>query len=105
MLPAAPPGGVSPLVPAIPVAGSAMPPYEPVLLALPPTAPPASVVRTLRAEGVAANPVSDGIAVPDAVRARDPALLVLDVDLPGPHTNPSCWRCHPRPRQPPSCAP
>jgi two-component system response regulator QseB len=33
---------------------------------------------------VSVNPVSDGIAVLDAVRARDPALLVLDVELPGP---------------------
>jgi two-component system response regulator QseB len=30
------------------------------------------------------TPVSDGIAVLDAVRARNPALLVLDVELPGP---------------------
>jgi two-component system, OmpR family, response regulator QseB len=61
-----------------------MPPNEPVLLALPPTAASASVLRTLRSEGVPVNPVSDGIAVLDAVRARDPALLVLDVELPGP---------------------
>ena len=66
------------------MAGYALPPYEPVLLALPPTAASASVVRTLRAEGVHVTPVSDGIAVLDAVRARDPALLVLDVELPGP---------------------
>ena len=84
MLPAAPPGGVSSPMPVFPVAGYAMPPYEPVLLALPPTAASASVVRTLRAEGVYVTPVSDGIAVLDAVRARDPALLVLDVELPGP---------------------
>ena len=61
-----------------------MPPNEPVLLALPPTAASASVLRTLRSEGVPVSPVSDGIAVLDAVRARDPALLVLDVELPGP---------------------
>jgi two-component system response regulator QseB len=84
MLPAAPPGGVSSPTPVIPVAGYAMPPYDTVLLALPPTAASASVVRTLRAEGVLVTPVSDGIAVLDAVRARDPALLVLDVELPGP---------------------
>lgn len=84
MLPAAPPGGVSSPTPVIPVAGYALPPYEPVLLALPPTAASAAVVRTLRAEGVYVTPVSDGIAVLDAVRARDPALLVLDVELPGP---------------------
>jgi two-component system response regulator QseB len=84
MLPAAPPGGVSSPTPVIPVAGYAMPPHESVLLALPPTAASASVVRTLRAEGVPVTPVSDGIAVLDAVRARDPALLVLDVELPGP---------------------
>jgi two-component system response regulator QseB len=41
-------------------------------------------VRTLRSEGVPVNAVSDGIAVLDAVRARDPSLLVLDVELPGP---------------------
>jgi two-component system response regulator QseB len=70
--------------PANPVAGTAVPPTEPVLLALPPTAASAAVVRTLRSEGVPVNPVSDGIAVLDAVRARDPALLVLDVELPGP---------------------
>src|SRR4051794_9734369 len=84
MLPAAPPGGVSSPTPVIPVAGYALPPYEPVLLALPPTAASASVVRTLRAEGVHVSPVSDGIGVLDAVRARGPALLVLDVELPGP---------------------
>ncbi len=84
MLPAAPPGGVSSPTPVIPVAGYPMPPYEPVLLALPPTAATASVVRTLRSDGVPVTPVSDGIAVLDAVRARDPALLVLDVELPGP---------------------
>src|SRR3954463_4365395 len=84
MLPAAPPGGVSSPTPVIPVAGYALPPYEPVLLALPPTAASASVLRTLRSEGVPVNPVSDGIAVLDAIRARDPSLLVLDVELPGP---------------------
>ena len=84
MLPAAPPGGVSSPMPVLPVAGYAVPPYEPVLLALPPTAASASVLRTLRSEGVAVTPVTDGIAVLDAVRARDPALLVLDVELPGP---------------------
>jgi two-component system response regulator QseB len=71
-------------MPVLPVAGSAVPPHEPVLLALPPTAATASVVRVLRSEGVSVTPVGDGIAVLDAVRARDPALLVLDVELPGP---------------------
>jgi two-component system response regulator QseB len=85
MLPAAPPGGVSSPMPVLPVvAGYAVPPHEPVLLALPPTAASASVLRTLRSEGVLVTPVTDGIAVLDAVRARDPALLVLDVELPGP---------------------
>ena len=84
MLPVAPPGGVPLSPPVLSVAGTAMPPNEPVLLALPPTAASASVLRTLRSEGVSVNPVSDGIAVLDAVRARDPALLVLDVELPGP---------------------
>ena len=83
MLPAAPPGGVSSM-PVLPAAGSAVPPHESVLLALPPTAATASVVRVLRSEGVHVTPVGDGIAVLDAVRARDPALLVLDVELPGP---------------------
>jgi two-component system response regulator QseB len=84
MLPAAPPGGVSSPMPVLPAAGSAVPPHETVLLALPPTAATASVVRVLRSEGVPVTPVGDGIAVLDAVRARDPALLVLDVELPGP---------------------
>jgi two-component system response regulator QseB len=72
MLPAAPPGGVSSPTPVLPAAGYALPPYETVLLALPPTAATASVVRVLRSEGVPVTPV------------RDPALLVLDVELPGP---------------------
>ena len=84
MLPAAPPGGVSSLTPVIALAGSAVPQNETVLLALPPTAASAAVLRTLRSEGVPVTPVTDGIAVLDAVRARDPALLVLDVELPGP---------------------
>jgi two-component system response regulator QseB len=71
-------------MPVLPAAGSAVPPHESVLLALPPTAATASVVRVLRSEGVHVTPVGDGIAVLDAVRARDPALLVLDVELPGP---------------------
>jgi two-component system response regulator QseB len=33
---------------------------------------------------VSVSPVSDGISVLDAVRYGDPALLVLDVELPGP---------------------
>ncbi|MFC5947220.1 response regulator transcription factor [Pseudonocardia lutea] len=61
-----------------------MPPYAPVLVALPPTAASASVLRSLRAEGMRADPAADGIAVLDAIRAAPPALLVLDVDLPGP---------------------
>lgn len=84
MLPAAPPGGVSSSTSVIPLSASVIPPYEPVLLALPPTAATASVLRTLRSEGVSVTPVTDGIAVLDAVRRRDPALLVLDVELPGP---------------------
>ncbi|NMI01985.1 response regulator transcription factor, partial [Pseudonocardia acidicola] len=50
----------------------------------PPTAASASVLRTLRAEGVRVSSVSDGISVLDAVRSGGPALLVLDVELPGP---------------------
>ena len=85
MLPAAPPGGASSPMPESPPAPRAsVPPNDHVLLALPPTAASASVLRSLRSEGVSVSPVSDGIGVLDAVRARDPALLVLDVELPGP---------------------
>jgi len=55
-----------------------------VLLALPPTAASASVLRALRSDGLTVSPVSDGIGVLDAVRTRDAALVVLDVELPGP---------------------
>lgn len=58
-------------------------PNDHVLLALPPTAASASVLRSLRAEGVTVSAVTDGVGVLDAVRARDVALLVLDVELPG----------------------
>src|SRR3712207_9270116 len=87
MLPVAPPGGASSYLPTLPSARTSVPPTtptSPVLLALPPTAASASVLRTLRSDGVPVTPVTDGIAVLDAVRARDPALLVLDVELPGP---------------------
>src|SRR5919198_242881 len=84
MLPAAPPGGASAYAPSIPLARVPVPPQDHVLLALPPTAASASVLRSLRSEGVAVSPVSDGIGVLDAVRSRDPALIVLDVELPGP---------------------
>ena len=85
MLPVAPPGGASSYVPAIPLPTRAyVPPNDHVLLALPPTAASASVLRALRSEGVSVSPVGDGIGVLDAIRTRDPALLVLDVDLPGP---------------------
>jgi two-component system, OmpR family, response regulator QseB len=84
MLPAAPPGGASSYVPATLPARVSVPPNDHVLLALPPTAASASVLRSLRSEGVSVSPVSDGIGVLDAVRARDPALIVLDVELPGP---------------------
>src|SRR3954469_7942438 len=84
MLPAAPPGGVPLSPPVLSVAGTPMPPNEPVLLALPPTAASTSVLRALRSEGVSVSPVGDGIGVLDAIRTRNPALLVFDVDLPGP---------------------
>jgi two-component system response regulator QseB len=61
-----------------------VPPKDQVLLALPSTAASASVLRSLRSEGVSVSPITDGIGVLDAVRSRDPALLVLDVELPGP---------------------
>jgi two-component system, OmpR family, response regulator QseB len=71
-------------VPAQRSARTVLPPTDHVLLALPPTATSASVLRSLRADGIAVTPVHDGIAVLDAVRGRAPGLLVLDVDLPGP---------------------
>jgi two-component system, OmpR family, response regulator QseB len=84
MLPAAPPGGASPYVSTTMSTRMPVPLIDDVLLALPPTAASASVLRSLRSEGVAVSPVSDGIGVLDAVRSRDPALLVLDMELPGP---------------------
>ncbi|GAA1872199.1 response regulator transcription factor [Pseudonocardia ailaonensis] len=71
-------------VPSQATARSSVPPYAPVLVALPMTAASTSVLRSLRADGMPADLVSDGIAVLDSVRASPPALLVLDVDLPGP---------------------
>jgi two-component system response regulator QseB len=84
MLPAAPPGGASSYVSTALSTRVSVPPNDHVLLALPPTAASAAVLRSLRSEGVSVSPVSDGIGVLDAVRSRDPALLVLDVELPGP---------------------
>ncbi len=83
MLPVAPPGGAS-LTPVLSLAHESAPPNDHVLLALPPTAASASVLRSLRSEGVSVSPVSDGIGVLDAVRSYGPGLLVLDVELPGP---------------------
>lgn len=85
MLPVAPPGGASSFASAVlPAARVSVPPNDSVLLALPPTAASASVLRSLRSEGVSVSPVTDGIGVLDAIRCRHPALLVLDVELPGP---------------------
>ena len=85
MLPVAPLGGASAYAPAIPLpARPYVPPNDHVLLALPTTAASASVLRSLRSDGVSVSPVGDGIGVLDAIRTRDPALLVLDVELPGP---------------------
>src|SRR5690348_2499699 len=85
MLPVAPPGGASTYVPTLAsVPRASALPNDHVLLALPPTATSASVLRSLRSEGVSVSAVADGIGVLDAVRARDPALVVLDVELPGP---------------------
>lgn len=85
MLPVAPPGGASSSPSALlPSARASVPPKDHVLLALPSTAASASVLRSLRSEGVRVSPITDGIGVLDAVRSRDPALLVLDVELPGP---------------------
>lgn len=79
MLPVAPPGGASPLAPSTPAQRTHPTPHTQVLLALPPTAASAAVLRGLRAEGLSVGIVSAGAAVLDVVRARDPALLVLDV--------------------------
>lgn len=85
MLPVAPPGGASSFAPALPLPRRAyVPPNDHVLLALPLTAASSSVLRSLRLDGISVSPVGDGIGVLDAIRSRDPALLVLDVDLPGP---------------------
>ena len=84
MLPAAPPGGASSYVSAIPLPRVSVPSNDHVLLALPPTAASASVLRSLRSEGVTVSSVTDGISVLDAIRSRGPALLVLDIELPGP---------------------
>lgn len=84
MLPAAPPGGASSYGSVLSPTRLFVPPNDRVLLALPPTAASASVLRSLRSEGVSVSGVSDGIGVLDAVRSRDPALVVLDVELPGP---------------------
>lgn len=84
MLPAAPPGGASVVVPAQRPAPATPPSPGSVLLALPPTAASASVLRSLRAEGLSVGSTGDGIAVLDAVRRGGVALLVLDVELPGP---------------------
>lgn len=83
MLPAAPPEGASAFSPSIAVSRASLPVHDHVLLALPPTAASASVLRSLRAEGVAVSAVTDGVGVLDAVRTREAALLVLDVELPG----------------------
>lgn len=61
-------------------------PIDDVLLALPPTAASASVLRSLRADGIRANPVADGIGLLDVVRTVPPSVLVLDLELPGPDT-------------------
>lgn len=84
MLPAAPPGGAPPYAMALGSSRAFVPPNDQVVLALPPTAASASVLRSLRAEGVNVSAVADGIGVLDVVRAREPALLVLDVEIPGP---------------------
>ncbi|RZT83423.1 two-component system response regulator QseB [Pseudonocardia sediminis] len=59
-----------------------------VLLALPPSATSLSVQRGLRhelgADGVAVVPVSDGIGLLDGIRSAAAALVVLDMELPGP---------------------
>lgn len=83
MLPVAPPGGAFQSRAATLPLRAPVPPSRHVLLALPATPASASVLRALRSEGVSVSPVTDGIGVLDAVRSSDPALLVLDVELPG----------------------
>ena len=76
MLPAAPPGGASSYTSTaastrVSVPPNTLPPTaNHVLLALPPTAASASVLRALRSDGLTVSPVSDGIGVLDAVRTR-----------------------------------
>ncbi|AEA22507.1 MULTISPECIES: response regulator transcription factor [Pseudonocardia] len=84
MLPVAPPEGASAFVPAQRSHGQWPASSDQVLLALPATAATASVVRSLRADGLDVASVHDGIGVLDAARARVPALVVVDVELPGP---------------------
>jgi two-component system response regulator QseB len=72
------------LVPAQRSVRTVLPPKDHVLLALPPAAASVSVLRGLRAEGLNTSAVTDGIGVLDIVRRAAPALLVLDVELPGP---------------------
>lgn len=71
-------------MPSIPAPRTHASPADDVLLALPPTAASNSVLRGLRADGLRATLVGDGIAVLDVVRTDPPALLVLDMELPGP---------------------
>ena len=60
MLPVAPPGGASAFVPTqLSVARTSALPNDHVLLALPPTATSASVLRSLRTEGVSVSAVAD----------------------------------------------
>src|SRR3954467_2806594 len=98
MLPVAPPGGASAFMPTqLSVARTSALPNDHVLLALPPTATSASVLRVRCTEGVSVSAVADGIGVLDAgsdelaciggrggMRARDPALVVRRAELPGP---------------------
>lgn len=84
MLPVAPPEGASAFVPSQRSTDRRSPAPDSVLLALPATAATASVLRSLRADGLDVAPAHDGIGVLDAARAGVPALVVLDVELPGP---------------------
>lgn len=84
MLPAAPPEGMAATVPVQRGRRAYVPTSDHVLLALPATAATAAVLRSLRADGVGVVPAHDGIGVLDAVRADGHALVVLDVELPGP---------------------
>ena len=96
MLPVAPPGGASTYVPTLAsVPRASALPNDHVLLALPPTATSASVLRSLRSEGVSVSAVADGIGVLDAVRATDNCVGTNADAPPGGATGSITRQCAP----------